>query len=164
MIDALKQWAFAKPERFRRLMNLWPPFLFAGIYIQELAPDFTYCKVKLRAWVATRNINGSQFGGNLFAMTDPVYPLMLLGVFGEKYFVWDKEATIEFVKPAYKAVYFECRLSQERIAQIKAACADGEKHFPVLENNIVDEHGNIISKVKRTLYIRLKPEYRPQSK
>lgn len=161
-MEALKQWAFADATRLRRLMNLWPPFLFAGIYIQYLSDDFAHCKVKLRAWPATRNVNGSQFGGNLFAMTDPVYPLMLLGIFGKKYFVWDKEATIEFVKPAYKAAYFECHLLPEQIANIQNACADGDKHFPVLENNIVDENGQVLAKVRRTLYIRLKPQYRPQ--
>lgn len=162
MIEQLKQWVFSDATRLRRFMNVWPPFLFAGIYIQELSDDFSRCKVKLRAWPATRNVNGSQFGGNLFAMTDPVYPLMLLGIFGKQYFVWDKEATIEFIKPAYQAAYFECHLLPEKIAKIKAACNDGEKHFPVLENHIVDANGQTIAKVKRTLYIRLKPEYRPQ--
>lgn len=161
MMNSLKQWAFAKPARMRWFMNVWPPFLFAGIYIQELSDDYSYCKVKLRAWVATRNINGSQFGGNLFAMTDPVYPLLLLGTFGKEYYVWDKEATIEFIKPAFYAAYFECRLTPDTIAQIKTACADGEKHFPVIENTITDARGNTIAKVKRTLYIRLKPEFRP---
>ena len=162
MSGGLKAWAFAKPTRMRRFMNVWPPFLFAGIYVQELSEDYTFCRVKLRAWVATRNVNGSQFGGNLFAMTDPIYPLMLLGIFGKEYFVWDKEATIEFIKPAFHAAYFECRLNQDEIAAIKQACADGNKHFPVLENHIVDAQGNVLAKVKRTLYIRLKPEYRPQ--
>lgn len=162
MISGLKQWVFSKPTRLRRFMNLWPPFLFAGIYIQELSDDYSFCRVKLRAWVATRNVNGSQFGGNLFAMTDPIYPLMLLGIFGKEHFVWDKEASIEFIKPAFKATYFECHLSPETITDIKRACADGDKHFPVIENNITDAQGNVIARVKRTLYIRLKPEYRPQ--
>ena len=76
--------------------------------------------------------------------------------------MWDKEASIEFIKPAFHAAYFECRLSQDEITAIKLACADGGKHFPVLENHIVDAQGNTLAKVKRTLYIRLKPEYRPQ--
>ena len=77
--------------------------------------------------------------------------------------MWDKEATIEFIRPAFHAAYFECRLNQDEIAAIKQACADGEKHFPVLENHIVDAQGNVLAKVKRTLYIRLKPGYRPQA-
>ena len=125
MISGLKAWAFAKPTRMRRFMNVWPPFLFAGIHVQALSEDYTFCRVKLRAWVATRNVNGSQFGGNLFAMTDPIYPLMLLGIFGKEYFVWDKEASIEFIKPAFHAAYFECRLSQDEITATKLACADG---------------------------------------
>jgi len=57
----------------RRWINLWPPFLGAGIRIQRIAPDMKAIDVemKLRWWNA--NYVGTQFGGSLFAMTDPFY-------------------------------------------------------------------------------------------
>ena len=75
----MKSWFFQKSSRVRRVLNLWPPFLFSGIRITELSDDYRHCRVELKNWPGTRNANGSQFGGSLFAMTDPVYSLMLMG-------------------------------------------------------------------------------------
>src|ERR1039458_6644721 len=60
------------PAHLRRLVNLWPPFLGAGIRIKHIAPDMKAVDVemKLRWWNA--NYVGTHFGGSLFAMTDPL--------------------------------------------------------------------------------------------
>ena len=44
-----------------------------------------------------RNYVGTQFGGSLYAMTDPFFMLMLMENLGRDYVVWDKAANIEFV-------------------------------------------------------------------
>src|SRR5258708_26936269 len=56
----------------RRWINLWPPFLGAGIRVKRIAPDMKAIDVemKLRFWNA--NYVGTHFGGSLFAMTDVV--------------------------------------------------------------------------------------------
>ena len=91
-----------------------------------------HCRARLRNWFNTKNTHGSQFGGSLFALTDPIYPIMLGCLYGDKYYVWDKSAHIEFVQPAMGEVYLDCRLSHADRASIEAATANGEKHFPVL--------------------------------
>lgn len=35
-----------KPNMFRKLMNLWPPFLGAGIKVKNIDPDFTTIDVE----------------------------------------------------------------------------------------------------------------------
>ena len=62
----------------RRWINLWPPFLGAGIRVKHIAPDMKAVDVemKLRLWNA--NYVGTHFGGSLFAMTDAFYMLMLM--------------------------------------------------------------------------------------
>ena len=78
----------------RRWINFWPPFLGAGIRIQQIAPDLKSVDVemKLRWWNA--NYVGTQFGGSLFAMTDAFYMLMLMANLGSDYMGWDKAASI----------------------------------------------------------------------
>ena len=83
----------------RRAVNLWPPFLGAGIRVTHVAPDMKAIDVemKLRWWNA--NYVGTHFGGSLFAMTDAFYMLMLMANLGRGYIVWDKAATIRYRKP-----------------------------------------------------------------
>ncbi len=74
----------------RRWINLWPPFLGAGIRVTRIAHDMKAIDVemKLRFWNA--NYVGTHFGGSLFAMTDAFYMLMLMANKGRDYNVWTK--------------------------------------------------------------------------
>ena len=47
----------------RRVLNLWPPFLFTGIHVAALADDFSGARVELRFRPWIRNYVGSHFGG-----------------------------------------------------------------------------------------------------
>ncbi|UOO80775.1 DUF4442 domain-containing protein [Uruburuella testudinis] len=157
----MKNWVFAKPARLRRLLNLWPPFLFTGIRITELSDDFRHCRVVLKNWPGTRNANGTQFGGSLFAMTDPIYSLMLMGLLGDKYFIWDKSAHIDFIRPGRGKVFFNCTISDDFLRAVRENTAGGGKYFPELHTLLTDSKGETVAEVNRTLYIRLKPAFRP---
>ena len=86
-------WIFGNAVWVRRALNAWPPFWGAGIKIETLSKDFRFCRVILKSRWWNKNANGAQFGGSLFAMTDPIYPLMLMGYFENRHYVWDKAGT-----------------------------------------------------------------------
>ena len=157
----MKSWFFQKSSRVRRVLNLWPPFLFSGIRITELSDDYRHCRVELKNWPGTRNANGSQFGGSLFAMTDPVYSLMLMGLLGSRYYIWDKSAHIDFIRPGHSKIFVECDISDEMLRQIRSATESGDKYLPEIKSVLTDEKGETVAVVTRTLYIRLKPAFRP---
>lgn len=154
------KWAF-NPKVMRRLLNFWPPFWFNGIKVAELADDYRYCRVTLsdRSW--RRNINSTQFGGAMFAMTDPIYPLMLMGALGKEYMVWDKRADIDFIKPGRGRLTAEFWLGDALLDDIKAQTAEGQKHFPQFLVLVKDQTGDVVCEVNRTVYIRKKPQHRP---
>ena len=141
----------------RRWINLWPPFLGAGIRIQHIAPDMKAVDVemKLRFWNA--NYVGTHFGGSLFAMTDAMYMLMLLHVLGRGYYVWDKQASIDYLKPGRGIVTARFRLEDAALADILAHTATGEKYLPQFPVDITDQQGDVVARVLRTLYIKKKP-------
>ena len=145
-----------KSNTFRRLMNLWPPFFFAGIRVTHIAEDWREVSVEMRLGRLNRNYVGTHFGGSLFAMTDPFYMLMLLKVLGRDHVVWDKAATIDYLKPGRGTVTARFRLDDERIAEIRAAAADGSKVLPVFRCEIHDTDGDVVARLDRTLYVRLK--------
>jgi acyl-coenzyme A thioesterase PaaI-like protein len=145
----------------RRFMNFWPPLLFAGIRVRRVDEDYRFieAELKLRWW--NKNAMGTQFGGSLFAMTDPFFMLMLQHNLGERYITWDKAAYIDFIAPGRGTVRAQFKLTQDMIDEILSATAEGEKFLPTYHVEITDKVGTLIAKVSRTLYIRLKPKYRP---
>lgn len=146
----------------RRLVNFWPPLFFAGIKATYISDDFRRIEVVLKQRFYTRNMVGTQFGGSLFAMTDPWYMMMLTYNLGRDYFVWDKSAHIDFIAPGRTAVKAVFSLDDATLERIRAHTADGKKYLPSFAIDIVDDNGHLVARVHRTLYVRAKPHKRPQ--
>ena len=146
----------------RRGMGWWPPFLGAGIRVAHLADDFREAVVELKLGRLNRNYVGTHFGGSLYTMTDPFFMIMLLHNLGGDYLVWDKSGSIEYVAPGRGTVRARFTLTEERIAQIRAQAAGGEKIFPEFEVDVKDEAGEVVARVRKILYVRLKAKKRPQ--
>lgn len=141
---------------FRFFINLWPPLLFAGIRCTYISPDFRQINVRLKLHWFNRNYVGVHYGGSLFSMTDPWYMLMLFHVFGKAYYVWDKEAEIDYIKPGKGIVNARFQLDDATIQDIKEKTATGAKYLPEFIVEIRDQQNELVAKVKRTLYVKLK--------
>jgi len=142
------------PAVIRRGMNLWPPFVGAGIRVTRIAADFREVDVRLNLGMLNRNYFGTQFGGSMFAMTDPFFALMMLHNLGPDYIVWDKAGSIEYRKPARGDVFARFRLAPSAIARARAATAGGDKYEPTFTVRVVDADDQVIAEVGKTLYIR----------
>ena len=140
----------------RRMLNLWPPFLFSGISVREISKDFRQTKVRLKKKVLTSNYVGTLFGGSLFAMTDPFYMVMIMKNLGKDYIVWDKRSEIEYVSPGKSTVYAEFHLSDEELDDIKDEVASSGKYLKWFEVDIKTTDGTIVAIVKKQIYIRKK--------
>jgi acyl-coenzyme A thioesterase PaaI-like protein len=153
------------PAHLRRWINLWPPFLGAGIRITHIAPDTKAVDVemKLRFWNA--NYVGTHFGGSLFAMTDAFYMLMLMANLGRDYIVWDKAASIRYRKPGKGTVRAEFRLTDEHLDDIRDKLKTLPKYEPTFSVEVKDEAGVVIAEVEKLLHIRKKdaPQRTPQT-
>jgi acyl-coenzyme A thioesterase PaaI-like protein len=149
-----------KASTLRRFVNFWPPLLFAGIRATHISDDFRRIDVALTLRWYNRNYVGTQFGGSLFSMTDPWYVLMLMQTLGRDYFVWDKQADIEFITPGRGQVTAHFYLDDVVVAEILEHTAGGEKYFPRFSIDIVDADHQLVAKVERRLYVRKKPAAR----
>ncbi|MFN7113148.1 MAG: DUF4442 domain-containing protein [Alphaproteobacteria bacterium] len=145
-----------KPGIFRRLINLWPPFLGAGIKIKEISEDYTDFKVEMKLTKFNRNYVGTQFGGSIYAMTDPFYMLILMKNLGKDYIVWDKAADIRFKLPGKGKLTAHFNISKERIAEIKAQADKDYKVEPRFTVHVKDEQGNVVAEIDKVLYVRRK--------
>ncbi len=144
------------PKTLKFGMNLWPPFLGAGIKVKHIAADYREVIVSMKLRWYNRNYVGTHFGGSLAAMTDPFYMLMLLHILGSEYTVWDKTSTIDFIAPGRGTVTARFSLNDDQIAEIKNNTGNGDAYFPELSVDIVNESGEVIATVKKKLYVRKK--------
>lgn len=135
-------------------INLWPPFVGAGIHVMEIAPDFRRVTVRLRRGLFNRNYFGTHYGGSLFSMTDPFYALMLLHNLEPGYVVWDKAAVIQFLAPGRSDVFARFELSEAQLTEVRARTANGEKYEPTWPVEITDARGTTIARVDKTLHVR----------
>lgn len=149
-----------KAGTFRRLANLWPPLFFAGIHATRISEDYRRVDVAMKLRWYNRNYVGTQFGGSLFAMTDPWYMLMLMHNLGRDYFVWDKQAEIEFIAPGRGEVTAHFCLDDELIHTIRTYTSNGDKYLPRFTIDIIDADHQLVARVERTLYVRKKPAAR----
>lgn len=149
-----------KASTLRLGMNLWPPFLFSGIHVTTIAPDYRHVRVELRMRPWNRNYVHTHFGGSLFAMTDPFWMLVVMQNLGRDYYVWDKSASIDFVKPGRGTVWTEFTLNETILDEIRAATATGNKYLRWFENEVRDAQDEVVARVRKQVYIRLKPEAR----
>jgi len=142
------------------LINLWPPFLGAGIRVRRLSSDWTEIDVemKLRWW--NRNYVGTHYGGSLYSMADPFFMVMLIENLGKDYIVWDKSATIRFKKPGRGTVSASFRLSEPQIREIKQALNSHEKEKieRVFTVEVKDESGSVVAQIEKLLHIRRKDQ------
>ena len=150
------------PGTLRRLINFWPPFLGAGIRVRRIAPDWSEAEVELRARFYNRNYVGTHFGGSLYAMADPFFMLMLMHQLGGRYLVWDRAAHIDFVAPGRGTVRARFEMPEARVAEIREQAAAGEKILPEFEVRLIDADGALVATVRKVIYVRLKPRFRPE--
>jgi hypothetical protein len=137
-------------------INLYPPFLGAGIRVKHIAPDYREVIVTMKLSWYNRNYVGTHFGGSLAAMTDPFYMLMLIHILGKEYTVWDKTSTIDFIAPGRGTVTAHFTLKDDQVAEIKSKTANGDPYYPEFSVDIVNETREIIARVNKKLYVRKK--------
>jgi hypothetical protein len=146
----------ARSRKLRRFIRLYPPYLGAGVSVTHIAADFRRIEVEMPLRFYNRNYVGTHFGGSLYSMVDPFYMLMLINILGPDYTVWDKAATIRFKKPGKGVMKAIFKLTEEKIAEIRAAAETQPKVEPLFQVLIKDEEGNVVAEVDKLLYVKKK--------
>lgn len=144
------------PGLFRFGINLWPPFVGAGIRVEHVAPDFRSVTVALAPRWYNRNYFGSHFGGSLYAMTDPFFALMVLHNLSSDYLVWDKAGSIDYLAPGRGRVWARFELTVEDLAHIRTMTDDGDKHLHLFKVDVRDGDGMAVARVEKVVYVRRK--------
>ena len=144
------------PKCLKLLINVYPPYWGTGITVKSISPDYREICVQMKMKWYNRNYVKTHFGGSLYAMTDPFFMVMLIHILGKEFVVWDKTATIDFIKPSQGTVTARFLINEEQIENIMNNTSGGQKYFPEFSVNIENEAGETVARVVKTLYIRKK--------
>jgi len=155
MNSTVRRW-LSSAGAMRRFLSKFGPYLGAGVKITHIADDFSSATVEMRQHWYNTNYVGTHFGGSLYSMADPMYMLLLMRRLGNDYIVWDKSASIDFIRPGKGTVTAHFELTDERVEEIRQATAGGDKLLPEWDVDIVDEAGELVARVHKVLYVRRK--------
>ena len=144
------------PQVFRRLINLYPPYIGAGVKVEYISADWRELRVSMTMRWYNRNYVGTHFGGSLYSMVDPHLMLLLIRLLGKDYLVWDQSATIDFIKASKKKVTSVIRISDEDLEAIRRHTANGDKHLSRFFLELMDEDAELIARVEKVIYVRKK--------
>lgn len=144
------------PRLLKLALNIYGPYLGAGIRITHIDPEWREMHVRMKLRWYNRNIMGTHFGGSLYAMIDPQMMLMLMNRLGKEYVVWDQAAEIKYLKPAKGTVEAHLSLTDTQLEEIRRNTSMGVAYRPSFDIAICDMDGNVVSQVKKVLYVKRK--------
>lgn len=137
-------------------MNVWPPYVGAGIHVTHIAPNWRSATVELNQRWYNRNFVGTHFGGSLYSMADPFFMLLLIRSLPDDYLVWDKSASIDFVAPGRGRVWARFEIADEDLVQILEMTKGGDKHLHLFKADVRDSDGMAVARVEKIVYVRRK--------
>ena len=141
-------------EWLLRLINLYPPLLGAGIRVRRSGAGGRAFEVRMKLTFLNRNYVGVHFGGSLYAMCDPFFMLILIPALGSDYVVWDKAATIRFLRPGRGTVRATFDIPDERVEAIRSEADASGRAEPVFTAQVLGPDGEVVAEVDKTLYVR----------
>ncbi len=154
-----------RKENFRSIVNrigfnFFPAYRRTGGRIYFLSADWRDIRISLGLTWKTKNYVGSVFGGSIYGALDPIYMIQLINILGKDYVVWDKAASIRFLKPIKKKVFARFLISDELLSEIRSKVENDKKCSIDLVTDFQDENGIKYAEVTKTLYIADKEYYK----
>ena len=148
-------------QRIRRFVyNRVPAIRGTGAFVTFISDDWFEIHLKLPLSWRTRNIVGTVFGGSIYASVDPFYMIQLMRILGDDYVVWDKAATIKFIKPIKKTVYTQFLITEATIQTIKQTVNEKGTLDIDLPVQYTDKSGVVYASISKKIYIASKAHYK----
>lgn len=147
-----------KPWQMRWMLNLYPPLFFQRIRVDHVADDFLTVRMRAKRSIWNRNLNGTMFGGTIYAAADPVFPLMYwqaLARRGLDLQTWLMATHARFTRPAATDLLFEFRLTEDDLEQAQQSLQERGKAVRTHQVQAVDQDGQVCAELELVSYLRL---------
>ena len=156
---------FKSSTIFKYGFNISPMYKRSTGKLIEVSDDLLHVKVKIPISYKNKNYVGSIFGGSLFSATDPVLMIQLMQILGNDFVVWDKNASIQFKRPAKENAFAIFDLTQDEIESIKKRILE-EKELDLVKEILITnkDKSTVFATVSKTIYIADKSYYKSKRK
>ncbi len=147
------------PESFttrllRWRFNLFPPYRNSGARITYISSDLHEVRLRLPLNRHTRNLNGTIYGGSMYAAVDPIHAVMLVYMLGPKAHVgWTKEARIRFRRQARTALTARFVLTPEEVAGVRADLGREGKAERTYTVELLDKEGLVCASCEILVHV-----------
>lgn len=149
-----------KSKLLRWKFNFFPALRGTGARITYIAEDFREVRIRLPLNWRTRNYVGTIYGGSMYGAVDPFYMVMLIRNLGPGYVVWDKAATIRFLKPGRSTLYARFALNDKELNSIKSALETERSLDRAYIVELTDAAGTVHASIEKVIYIARKKNQR----
>jgi hypothetical protein len=161
----MKQFPTTKTEtwhskKMRWGMNVWPCIWCTGGKIEFIAGDFSELHVSLWRNIRTWNKVGTVYGGSIYSSVDPYFMLMLWEILGKDFIIWDKGASVKFVRPIIEKVKCRFLLDDAMLATIKQKISEQGEYTFELPLKYEDDAGTVYAVFSKTVYAASKEFYK----
>jgi acyl-coenzyme A thioesterase PaaI-like protein len=140
--------------------NFWPCIWCTGGKVQFISSDHREIHIGLKLNTRTRNRVGTVFGGSIYSSVDPYYMLMFMKILGKDYVVWDKAASVKFVRPIIGAVKCRFLITDELVAGVKQKISEQGEYTFDLPLKYEDDKGAVYAVFNKTVYAAYKEFYK----
>ncbi len=147
---------FKRLPGFYKLLNLYPPFLGAGIRVKEVSADKTRFVAEMKLRWYNKNAAGTHFGGSLYSMCDPFFIMIIHAYFGDDYIFWDKSGSINYRIPARGTVKAVFEITKDKLAEMKQQVDENGKMSFRFHTKITDKNNRTVAEVEKEIYVRRK--------
>ncbi|HRP68807.1 MAG TPA: YiiD C-terminal domain-containing protein [Turneriella sp.] len=127
---------------------------YVGANVKVCSVDAYTVESSMALVETNTNYVGTHFGGSLYSMCDPFFMFILMRNLGNNYIVWDKAASIEFIKPGTGTVTARFHIPPEEIEALKTELIRVKKLNRIYKCAVTDETGGFVAQMTKTLYIR----------
>lgn len=161
----MKQYATDRTEssrsrNMRWAFNFWPCIWCSGSKVEFIAGDFKELHVSIKLNIRTRNRVGTVYGGSIYSSVDPYFMLMFMEILGKNYVVWDKGASMKFVRPIVDKVKCRFLITDELVAEVKQKIAGNGEYTFELPLKYEDENGTVYATFTKAVYAASKDFYK----
>ena len=105
---------------------------------------------------------GTHFGGSLYSMCDPWFMFILIHHLGQDHIVWDKSASIQFLRPGTGKVTAKFDIPMSEIERIRDVGKSEYRQKPKFISEVKDEAGKVVAIVEKEIYVRRKDATKDQ--
>ncbi len=144
----------------RWVFNFWPCIWCTECKVEFIAGDFKELHVSLKLNIRTRNRVGTVYGGSIYSSVDPYFMLLFMEVLGKGYVVWDKGASVKFVRPILNKVNCRFLITDELIELVKQKTAETGEYIFELPLKYEDADGKVYATFTKTVYVADKEFYK----